>query len=336
MTLINRGRTPGPAGLLGDLEDDIFTVQPHRRPRRPGPVGTAPHGSLYYGSYADSGGGSGNTQPSLPTVKIVEPEATDSSYELRSETAPRFNGAPKPEDVIQGELAVCPLAAVLVAVAHAKPDFLQQMLPKATPATVISTLAANAKFRLVTNAVMTVQFRDAKPIEISTLLYYEALGDEDQAVYQIPYAHSDTGVSWVSFIEKAYAVWRGKNSYATLNANRQLQANDVMKDVVGPHIFVDLTHDRLFTPKDKGNTEEDLSNKRMENLLKAAKQHPTIAASRDIVGNSKIVANHGYAVLGFDGKKVYLRNPHGGTDANLSLSVADLKKNFEALLQALL
>lgn len=337
MTLINRGRTPGPTGLLGDIEDDIFAVQPGLRPRRPGPVGMGPQGTLYYGAYADSNGGAGgnkSSQPTLPTVKIVEPEPTHSEYVLRPENTPLFNGTPKPDEVIQGELAVCPLAAVLVAVAHANPQLLQTMVSKPTPATVVSTLASDAKFRLVSNAVMTVQFRNVKPIEISTLLYYESLGDEDQAVWQIPYAFSDKGVSWVSFIEKAYAVLRGKNSYATLNVNRQLVANDVMRDVVGPFIFVDLSRDRIFTPTGKDNKEEELSDKRLEILLKAAKQHPTVAASRDKVASSTTVANHGYGVLGFDGKKVYLRNPHGGTDANVSLSLAELKKNFEAVLQA--
>lgn len=336
MTLINRGRTPGPAGLLDDLEDDLFAVQPGLRPRRPGPASTTPHGALYYGSYADSGGGSGGpppSQPTLPTVKLTEPEATDSSYVLRAELTPLFNGAPKPEDVIQGEIKVCPLVGALAAVAHANPQLLKSMVTT-TKATVISTLAANPKFREVTNLLITVQFREGKPIEMSSLLYYESLGDEDQPLWQIPYAFSDTGVSWVSFIEKAYVVLRGKNHYATLNQSGGLNANDVMRDVVGPHIFVDLTQDRIFTPKGKDNKEEDLSDKRLEALLKAAKKHPTLAASRDTVASKTIVAHHGYAVLGFDGKKVQLRNPHGGANANVALSLADLKKNFAAILQA--
>jgi hypothetical protein len=265
----------------------------------------------------------------------VEPEPTDGTYVLRPEYTPQFNGDPKPDDVIQGELAACPLAAVLVAVAHANPKLLTNMIT-ATTAVVVSTLAADSKFREVTSVLMTVQFRDTKPIEISRLLYYESFGDEDQPVFQIPYTHSDNGVSWVSFIEKAYVVLRGKNSYATLNLDRQLNAVQVMTDVVGPPLHVNLLSGRLLTPKGNDTKNEELSDKHLIAALKAAKQRPTIAASLDsIPKGSKIVANHGYGVISFDGKKVSLRNPHGGTDADVLISLGDFKKNFEAVLQAI-
>jgi hypothetical protein len=119
-----------------------------------------------------------------------------------------------------------------------------------------------------------------------------------------------------------------------LNVNRQLDANQVMTDVVGSYIYVDLRGGHVFTPKGTGVKEEDLSDKNLENLLKAAKQHPTIAASLDTVASNKIVANHGYGVLGFDSKKVHLRNPHGTSDSLLSIPLSDLKKNFAAVLQA--
>jgi len=342
MTLINRGRTPGPAGLLGDIEDDIYAVQPGLRPRRPGPVGTGPQGALYYSSYADANGGSGSThssQPSLPAVKIVEPEPTSSSYVLQPENAPLFNNSPKPDEVIQGELWVCPLAAVLVAVAHANPKKLMEMLPKPTPAQVISTLDSDPKFRMVTDVVMTVQFPDANPIKISKLLYHKPIEEEGEGG-GIPYAHSNNGVGWVSFIEKAYVVLRGKNTYQRLNVSPGLDIGQVMGDVVGPYLIIDLVNGRLFTPKGKDmkdTKDEDLSDKRLKDLIKAAAQRPTIAASLEKPPGKTIHKNHGYGVMGFDGKKVQLRNPWGSDAAespDVALSLEEFKKNFQMALQA--
>jgi Calpain family cysteine protease len=335
MALTNRGRTPGPAGTFRDLEEDLAFSYPEARPRFPGPSGIVPRGILFYGPFADSGGGSGSAQRSLPPVKLEEPEATFAypAYDLLPEAAPLFKKKPKPDDVVQGRLGNCPLHAILVAMAHAKPKELSQMI-NPTSVTVISTLADDKKFRKQTDVLMTVQFRDAKPIEISTLLYRNPVDAEGDGG-DLPYAHSDNGVSWVSFFEKAYVKLRAKNSYVILDKNGG-NVRQIMTDVAGPFLHVDLLRGSVFTPEDGSVKEKDLSDKLLGNILKAAKQHPTIAASLDEAPGDKIVSDHGYGVLGFDGKRVHLRNPWGPNQPNpeVFLSLADFKKNFEAVIQA--
>jgi hypothetical protein len=227
--------------------------------------------------------------------------------------------------------------------AHAKPEILRKMLNR-TKDTVISTLADDEKFRKQTDFLITVQFYNAKPIEISTLLYHKPVnkgGEDDDKGGGLVYARSNNG-SWVSFFEKAYVKNYSKNSYKILANTGIGDARKVMADVVGPHLFADLSKgngkERLFTTEGGSVKDKDLSDKTLAAILKDAKQRPTIAGSPEKVPDQKIVGHHGYGVLGFDGKKVHLRNPWGVNDSTnpdvVFLSLADFKKNFIAVLQA--
>ena len=227
---------------------------------------------------------------------------------------------------MQGAVSNCPLAAVLVAAAHVNPKLLKGMISETT-ANVISTSKSDGKFKKKTTKLLTVKFLNGKPVEMSRLLYHDDEGD-------LVYAHSPNGVSWMSFIEKGYAVFRGRNSYNGLSEGTQLRdpptANDVMADVVGSPDVILLDGAKV-------------DDKKLRTFLKNVNTRPTIAASREVAsefGKITIVEHHGYAVLAFKDKKndkdaeVQLRNPWGGAGADIILSLKDFKAAFAAVLQA--
>jgi hypothetical protein len=65
-----------------------------------------------------------------------------------------------------------------------------------------------------------------------------------------------------------------------------------------------------------------------------AGKRPTVAPTYSTAGDRYgVVPNHAYAVIGFR-TGVQLRNPWGGTGANLTISVPDFQKAFQGLWQA--
>ncbi|MGE0822568.1 MAG: C2 family cysteine protease [Candidatus Binatia bacterium] len=324
MTLYNRVRTPGPSGIVRDLNPPPIVLSPGVHPRIPGPLGTG--GTLFVGEDGVTPVPQ-QSQPTVSTVNLVEPDPVfRDDVKLREVLLPLFASDPQPGDVIQGGIANCPLAAVLVAAAHVNPQQIKGMISETT-ADVNSTSKSDSKFKKKTTKLLTVKFLKGKPVEISRLLYHDDEGD-------LVYAHSPNGVSWVSFIEKGYAVLRGRNSYNGLNERTQLReppsANQVMEDVVGSPDVILLDGAKV-------------DDKRLRTLLKNANTHATIAASRNTsseFGKITIVAHHGYAILAFKDKKndkdaeVQLRNPWGGAGADITLSLKDFKAAFAAVLQA--
>jgi hypothetical protein len=234
---------------------------------------------------------------------------------LKNVITPLFDGDPKAEDVMQGYIQNCELAAVLVAIAHTTPTLLTNMISEQTT-DVVSKDKFEEKVSVKTDKLLTVQFRKGNPVEMSRLLYHNK-GNE------LVYAKSSRGVSWVSFLEKAYAVLRGGNSYNGLNDTTTLNGppapDKVMNDVVG---------DLEFAVPAKTKDKDLLA------MFASARKHPTIAASNaELPEESPIVGSHGYAVMGVKGKTVLLRNPWGGKDANKEISIADFKSSFQLVLQ---
>lgn len=297
-------RTPGPTGL-----PDAISPYPHQ----PGPLGGGQNNVLP----AVDGSSAVPLQKATPPKEITEPAPVfmHRNLTLKNVVTGLFDGNPKAEDVIQGAIGNCPLAAVLVAVAHTKPALLKNMLSEQT-GDVVSKDKSDVKFSVKTDKLLTVQFRKGNPVEMSRLLYHNKDND-------LVYANASRDVSWVSFIEKAYAVLRGGNSYNGLNdtttVNGPPTANKVMEDVVGDFEFA---------------VPASSSDKDLLAVLAKAKTKATIAASQnELPENSPIVAHHGYAVMGVAGGTVLLRNPWGGTAADKKLPLKDFKTAFQAVLQ---
>lgn len=268
-----------------------------------------------------------------PLVLLVEPGAVlrVTPATLRAVALPLFGGqGPRPHEVIQGQVANSPLAVVLVAMAHARPQMLCDMITEHRAA-VFSRLVSDARCRWWTDRLYAVQFRRHAPVRLSSLLYHSADG-------LLMYARTPNGVGWVSFIEKAYAVLRGSNSYNGLNDTTPLHqppsADQVMDDLVGPHDGLDLGHNRVFF---RNGQERTLTPGHLQHIVEQAGRMPTIAVALDTdVPVPGIVARHGYGVLGVVGTSnmVRLYHPHGGPDAHVVLSLTDFGRAFKAVLQA--
>lgn len=276
-------------------------------------------------------------QPSVAPIELIEPDPVfRHAVTLREFVGPLLGGqnVPAPEDVIQGLIGNCPIAAVLVAMAHATPSAITGMITERT-AVVRSRRRSDpaGQFPWRTNRLYTVQFRRGSPARISTLLYHDSTGG-------LIYAHSPNGVGWVSYMEKAYAVFRGANSYNRLNDTTSLaqppSANQVMEDLAGPFDLVDLAGDRVYP---HNAPDVALTTQHLRQVLTRAGQRPkrpTIASTPPgaTPPGATIFRNHSYAVLGFRRGRVQLRNPHGGTGAEVSLSLGDFRQQFIAVLQA--
>jgi hypothetical protein len=296
-------RTPGPTGLPDE------TNASHRQP---GPLGIGDETVL---PAAD--GATPMPLQATPPKEITEPTPVfmDKGLTLKNVVTPLFEKDPQAADVIQGSIANCPLAAVLAAVAHTQPTLLKGMIGEQT-VDVVSKDKSDPTWSVKTNKLLTVQFRKGSPVEMSRLLYHN--GEND-----LVYARASRNVSWVSFIEKGYAVLRGGNSYNGLNDTTTLNgpptANKVMEDVVGAYEY---TAPAATADKD------------LLAILARAKTKATIAASQaTLPDESPVVANHGYAVMGVSGNTVLLRNPWGGESADKKLPLKDFKTAFQAVLQ---
>jgi len=268
-----------------------------------------------------------------PPVLLVEPGAVlrMAPPSLRAVALPLFGGqGPRPDEVVQDQVANSPLAAVLVAMAHAGPQMLLDMITEHRTA-VWSRLPSDAMWRWCTDRLYVVHFRRHTPVRLSSMLYHSADG-------WLVYARTPNGVGWVSFIEKAYAVLRGSNSYNGLNDTTPLHqppsADQVMDDLVGPHDGLDLGHDRVFF---HSGQEGALTPGHLQHVVQQAERLPTIAVSLDTnVPVAGIVARHDYGVLGVVGSRnmVRLYNPSGGPDAHVVLALTDFGRAFKAVLQA--
>lgn len=311
MPFSTRGQMPGPLGTPRIGPPSSAWLRSGASLRWPGPVGLRLQ----------------------PPVLLVEPGAglRVTPATLRAVALPLFGGqGPRPHEVIQGQGGNSSLAAVLVAMAHARPQMLCDMITERRAA-VCSRLASDARCRWWTDRLYAVQFRHHAPVRLSSLLYHSADG-------RLMYASTPNGVGWASFIEKAYAVLRGNNSYNELNDTTPLHqppsATQVMDDLVGPHDVFDLGHNRVFFHNGQAGA---LTPGDLQHVVERAGRLPTIAVALDThVPVPGIMARHGYGVLGVTGSSnmVRLCHPSGGPDAQVVFSLTDFGRAFKVVLQA--
>lgn len=256
---------------------------------------------------------------------------------------------PRPEDVIQGEINNCGLAGVMVALAHAKPGDIQEMIvARRFP---VWTQVGRTTSDLVE---YTVHFRSPNrrfpnaSVRVTNRLYHRGP--------DLIFAHSPTPILWVAILEKAYAVfWGGvglAGGYEALQNGqpgaRQGQtgpptADELMNDVVGRHDRIDLPQLRLSRD---GSLLGPLTAERFKDYLVRADRFPTISVTPDVPGGvvgrtlNGLWINHTYAVLGMNRARtrVRLRDPLGDDlapgDANIPLSFEDFQRDFRAAFAA--
>jgi len=251
-----------------------------------------------------------------------------------------FEGDPSETDVRQGDLANCPVASILAAMAHTKvgreriANILEEHLtPVITDlSSVFSELEddpdAHQERRIKSNRYFTVKI--LKGTEVSDVLYTDA-GDRDtwNLIYMQqeslnPKAESKKRVIWPAVIEKGYADLNG--GYPGIES---LKVEETWKTLVGSNpqpLYID-------------NVKDD----EIKKVASAATSVPTIAASRDDMelpekdrietrSGGRVSGWHGYAVLGLtESSGIRLYDPHGKT---IKLSFKEFRTYFVAMYSA--
>jgi len=246
-------------------------------------------------------------------------------------------GAPKTEDVKQGALPVCPVAAILAALARTPVGqrFLDGMVTEYTGVKIKTTLPADVMKAMTESTEgpdYTPQDKDIISDRYFTVKFWK---DEVPDTMYVEYTDGDyltpvfmgspNEVLWPAVIEKACAFSFG--SYRELGNYKKHPVNEHWKLIVGsdPKGFSvpEFTDEQKKKEKDKVQAALD----QIREAAEAAPRVPTIGASR--VGAKKVTQWHGYAVLGMRGAEVELYDPaHAKT---FTLSLEDFRENFQAV-----
>lgn len=332
MCLRTRGRIPGPVGAPAGLGQGAPPRRHLPASSRPGPPGLRASGAVLVAE-AEAGAAATDAGPAGATVELVEPEPVfGQPATLQDVDLPLFAGAPglpSVEDVVQGSLDNCPVAAILAALAHVAASSVAGIVQRST-ADVRSRRSSDPpeSFPYASSHLYTVQFRAGSPVQVSSFLYYTQGG--------IAYAHSpEDRASWMSYIEKAYAVFRGGNSYNRLGRTTQMgeapTVNRVMEDLAGPYDFADLVDSLMYR---SGAESAALTDAGLREMLGRADQRVTVAGSLGSGLPANVVPNHAYTVLDRSRNSILLRNPQGGPRAEVSFAFEEFKSIFRAVLQA--
>ena len=231
---------------------------------------------------------------------------------------------PSERDVKQGELANCPVAAILAAMAHTAvgrkridsliTEYVNTQIKTTFSKEVLATLSAKLddpdykrpEKEILSKRYFTVNLGSS--IEVSDVFYIKYTDGSD---VNMMYMDSPKRALWPCVIEKAYAVKIG--SYDDLDDDTKHTVNEFWTVLVGakPDGFAI-------------NENTDLS--KISAAAKAAGTIPTIAASKDDA--TKITTHHGFAVMGIQGSTIELYDPHGKIE---KLSLTDFRSNFSAM-----
>ncbi len=323
-----RGRIPGPTGAEGRIPE--FGGLRRRGARRWGPLGPPERPLLAQLTPDEEPETATDATAAGGEVRLVEPSAVSGQpTALVDYDIPLFSGqgTPLATEVVQGNLDNCPVAATLAALAHARPEVIQNMLSERY-ARVRSRVAGDPQGRYPheSDRLVTVRLPGAQPVQVSGLLW--------RMWGAIAYAHSPEGtVSWMSYIEKAYAS-QFSGGYQTLSqvgaeAPGVPDTREIFAALTGSWLLVHLVENTLYRAD---GSADSLDPRGLARLLGAAQAHPTIAASRSgLPPGGLIEANHSYAVLGFRGGAVQLLNPRGGPRVQLDLGA--FREAFQAVVQ---
>jgi Calpain family cysteine protease len=231
---------------------------------------------------------------------------------------------PSERDVKQGELANCPVAAILAAMAHTAggrkridsliTEYVNTQVKTTFSKEVLATLSAKMddpdykrpEKELLSKRYFSVNLGNA--VEVSDVFYVKYSDGSD---VDMIYMDSPKKALWACVIEKAYAVKIG--SYDDLDDDTKHTVNEFWTVLVG-------------AKPDGFSINETTDLTKISAAAKAAGMIPTIAASKDDA--TKVTAHHGYAVMGIQGSTIELYNPHARTE---KLSLQDFRSSFSAM-----
>jgi hypothetical protein len=270
----------------------------------------------------------GKSQTATKAVKelAMPPPAGGSStiIQARSIGWDLAKDTPSERDVKQGELANCPVAAILAAMAHTAggrkhidsmiTEYVNTQVKTTFSKEVLATLSAKLddpdykrpEKEILSKRYFSVNLGNA--VEVSDVFYVKYSDGSD---VNMMYMDSPKRVLWPCVIEKAYAVKIG--SYDDLDDDTKHTVNEFWTVLVG-------------TKPDGFSIDQNTDLAKISAAAKAAGTIPTIAASKDDA--TKVTAHHGYAVMGIQGSTIELYNPYARIE---KLSLTDFRSSFTAM-----
>ena len=289
-------------------------------------------------------------------VDMIEPVPGDPSMggltPLLTTALPPFIGL-NAQAVVQRKVMNCPLPALLAAMAHAMPGRLRSMITKvelSTPRTSWffdnKNKAKAGPSELVVKEIFRVAFQNAT-IEISPLLFMEHMTKEEviKAHGTRPrFAMTTDGGGWVSYIEKAYVVYRCNHQYVKLDffgqSATRLTVARIVEDVARDFDWFRLTERTLMSDAEPvspdpppgheheesfGSSEDAIKRFRSDSgVIKSLGQMFAAHSTRATIATTH---NHTLAIVGYNAKKnevmLYdaLRDPVGiGTPRAMKLA----------------
>jgi hypothetical protein len=258
----------------------------------------------------------------------MPPPAEGSTTIIRARAVDwRLSGkSPRTEDVKQGELATCPIGAILAALAHTTngqrrinnliKEYFGIPVKTTLSQEVLVTVEAKTKgepdYRAQEKEVVSKRYFSValdSPQEVSEVFYVKYTDGSD---VEMVYMGSPNDVLWPSVIEKAYAQKVG--SYQELDDDSKHSVEEFWISLVGsrPNVL------EVDKKTDLGKIRHAANN---------ASRIPTIGASRDDA--TKVLSHHGFAILGMKGTDtVLLYNPHGKKE---QVTLAEFGENFQRI-----
>lgn len=188
-------------------------------------------------------------------VKVLEPTSGSSKKPMRPYRGAMFVGTPLPGQVKQDGLNSCPLMATLAAMANSRPALLTAMVDEPEPARVFSdfdpqkvaTSPAQLRFFLFfSDRLIRVRFPTGGEIRMSNLLFTNTQDPNASQLSWTTFSRASNGAGWVSFIEKAYALFRGGGDYGGIDFAQT--ADEVMFDLVGNGTHFQLVETDVTLP----------------------------------------------------------------------------------------
>ena len=243
------------------------------------------------------------------------------------------DGMPVTQQVRQGSLPNCPIAAILSALGNTKDGqkYLDSLIKQIKGAPVVTTLSGDlvAKLwhsdedaddkpqapELRSDRYFSVTVKNfKKPIEVHDTFYIKYTDGADR---DLVFMNSPAGVLWPSVIEKACALHYG--SYPAMSDYKKLTANDFWELLLG-------------SPPQGGFKVEDSTDiEKIRDAARAAPRVPTIAASRMPVPDGAPVTQwHAHAVLGMTGKNIDLYDP--AKAKIISIEFEEFRRDFQTVL----
>lgn len=210
-------------------------------------------------------------------------------------------------DPIQGSVANCYLIAAMSAVAWAQPHRIRH-LTRATGSGQQQFVNKVALFDSSSHAASDVEVSDAIPIRYSN----------NRPMYA---RSSETGETWPSILEKAYAKWESGHTGDTPNIPSTAYGSS-------SRACSELTGLTRWSVATAGVSADDLWSTVRQNSRGGRTFNPMVASTygsgtdspdKVVYADANLVANHAYTVLGWDyrnnKKYIILRNPWGSTEA---------------------